>query len=86
MQINEQELAEAVDRLREGETVMGVSYEEVLNSIYLDVKFSMKILRLLGDDYPDGAKSFFELYFNKKAKSKLTEALRTHKEQQAGLV
>ncbi|QDP61722.1 MAG: hypothetical protein Unbinned4466contig1000_34 [Prokaryotic dsDNA virus sp.] len=83
--INEQELAEAVDRLREGESVMGVGYINVLDDICSDVELSLRILHSLGEEDLEGAKGTFEFEFNRIAKGMLREALRTHKEQKAGL-
>ena len=62
MNINEQELAEAVERLRGGEFVMGVNPDYVESLV-------------------DSAWSFENV-----AREQLIEALRTHKEQKAGLM
>lgn len=62
MNINEQELAEAVDRLREGESVMGVNPDDIEAMV-------------------DSSWSFDEI-----ASEQLIEALRTHKEIEAGLM
>lgn len=83
--INEQELAEAVDRLREGEAVLGVSYINVLDAIYSDVELSLRILHLLGEEDLEGAKGAFEYEFNAIAKDKLREAYRAKLEHEAGL-
>lgn len=72
--INEQELAEAVDRLREGENVIGVSYIEVLDSIYSDVDLSLRVLHLLGEQDTEGAQGLFEFHFNEAARELLIQA------------
>jgi len=42
--INEKELAEAVERLREGEAVMGLSYDKVMESVMHNDSFVYEIL------------------------------------------
>ena len=85
MNINEQELSEAVDRLREGETVMGVGYINVLDDIYSDVELSLRILHLIGEEDLEGVKGTFEYEFNRRARGMLRETLRANQETKAGL-
>lgn len=85
MQINEQELAQAVERLREGEAVLEVGYINVLDAIYSDVELSLRILHLLGEEDLEGAKGTFEYEFNAIARGLLREAYRTKLEHGAGL-
>lgn len=84
MQINEQELAEAVDRLREGESVMGVTDDKILAKMLESKPFLTVLLsNHLCENNPQRK---FEKKFNEIARYELREALRTHKEQQAGLM
>lgn len=82
--INEQELAETVDRLREGEQVMGLSYDKVMESAMHNDSFVYEIL----DDLLNGnlkmAKDEIESLFNRNADSMLRELYRTKLEHEAG--
>ena len=84
MNINEKELAEAVDRLREGESVMGVSDDDIVRIMNASISFTQELLNMHLEK--SGADALFEERFNAVAKSLLAEALRTHKEQEAGLM
>lgn len=81
--INEQELAEAVERLREGEQVLGVSDDDVLRAMRGNYSFVHILLsaHLGGSD----TKEFFEEKFNEIARYELREAYRTKLENEAGL-
>lgn len=83
MQINEQELAEAVERLREGEQVMGINADNVLISMMNDLVFRNEVVaRLYCLDEPQ---EYFEEKFNEAAADLLREAYRTKLEHEAGL-
>lgn len=82
--INEQELAEAVDRLREGEIVLGVSCEDVYRSMYRKEKLIMVMM----SDIHGGNKFLLDGFlaaFSTCAESILREAYRTKLEHEAGL-
>ena len=84
MNINEQELAEAVDRLREGESVMGVNIGSICYMMSQHDSLMAIILSKLADQ--SSVQELFEEKFNEIARYELREALRTHKEQKAGLM
>lgn len=83
--INEQELAEAVDRLREGETVLGVNSDHVIDSIYSSPATTGKLLHMLHEHDYEAAKELFDSHFNLCGRVKLREAYRTKLEHEAGL-
>lgn len=83
MQINEQELAEAVDRLREGDDVLGVTHDHVLSGLAKRESF----VEILLDELfcVSEAQEYFERKFNEAASELLREAYRTKLEHEAGL-
>ena len=84
MQINEQELAQAVDRLREGETVMGLSYDKVMESAMHNDSFVYEILDDLLNGNLQMAKDEIDSLFDRNAESMLRELYRTKLEHGAG--
>jgi len=85
MNINEQELSEAVERLREGDdNGLLVKSEDILRIMQGNNDFVATILHELF--LSPGAVNHFENRFKEIARYELREALRTHKEQQAGLM
>lgn len=81
--INEQELSEAVERLREGDdNGLLVKHEEVL-SLMLDESFGPDLLVALFEC--EDANALFESKFNSIASNLLREAYRTKLEREAGL-
>lgn len=82
MQINEQELDDAVDRLREGETVLGVNPDDVLIKMMNDLVFRNEVMaKLYCIEEPQ---EYFERKFNEVATDLLREAYRTKLEHEAG--
>ena len=83
MNINEQELSEAVETLYEGSSTFGISNEDVYRKMLSDDSLAMELM-----DNIHAWNSFvdFESKFKEAARDLLTEAARTHKEQQAGLM
>lgn len=84
MQINEQELAQAVDRLREGETVLGVSHECVFKKMICNHQLMITVLEGLHEDNSMSFDAFHEC-FDDYATDLLREAYRTKLEHGAGL-
>ena len=84
MQINEQELAQSVDAVREGESVLGVTHESIMIRMTSDNRFMESLIDTLFE--MSDAQPLFEGKFDRIARALLTEALRTHKETQAGLM
>lgn len=84
MKINEQELAEAVDRLREGEKVLDVTHEDVLSKL----AERKDLIEILLDELfcVSEAQESFERCFNGVATDLLIEAYRTKLEIDAGLI
>lgn len=85
MNINEQELSEAVDKLWEGDdNDLLVKQDEVFNSLMGNKIFISNMF----DSVISGIcpKEYFKAKFQVAAERLLTEALRTHKEQQEGLM
>lgn len=74
MQINEQELAEAVERLREGDdNGLLVKQEEVLLAMYNDpYLFSMLIIKL--SEYDNNIQVYFDEKFDKISRDLLIKA------------
>lgn len=83
MQINEQELAQAVERLREGEQVMGLSDSDVFSAIMTN-GCAAQILIKLSENSSD-TQVYFEEKFNETAADLLRESYRTKLESEAGL-
>lgn len=82
MQINEQELADAVERLRDGEQVLGVTCDDV----YAQMATDRELLQAAFEHYHNTAKDVsFEGVFSQDAESILHEAYRTKLEHEAGL-
>lgn len=80
--INEQELAEAVERLREGETVLGVGCDDV----YMQMATDIGLLQYVFEHFHNTAKdASFESMFSQDAESLLSESYRTKLEHEAGL-
>lgn len=82
--INEKELSEAVDRLREGEQVLGVNSDHVIDAIYSSPATTGKLLQLLNDNDSDAAQELFDSHFDLSARVKLREAIRAKQEVNAG--
>ena len=81
MQINEQELAEAVDRLREGERVLGVGCDDVYRNMATDECFTLGLF----ESVHQGDTVFnFDEFFVEVASDLLKEALRAKQEVNAG--
>lgn len=80
--INEQELAEAVERLREGEQVFGLNCDDVYRSMAKDEAFTLAIFE--GVHHGDTVFNFDE-FFVLRASDLLSEAYRTKLEHEAGL-
>ncbi len=81
--INEQELAEAVERLREGDdNGLLIKHGEVISTM-VDDDFGSDLIKALieGDD----ASALFERQFDSAARDLLREAYRTKLEHEAGL-
>lgn len=83
--INEQELAEAVERLREGEAVLGVNSDHVIDAIYSSPATTGKLLHLLNDNDSEAAQELFDSHFNLSARALLREAYRAKLEHETGL-
>nr|WP_283647424.1 hypothetical protein [Alteromonas macleodii] len=83
--INEKELAEAVERLREGEAVMGLSYDKVMESVMHNDSFVYEILDDLLNGNLQMGKDEIESLFDRNAESMLRELYRTKLENEAGL-
>lgn len=83
MQINEKELAEAVERLREGEVVMGIGEQVIFMAMTQNLTFMTNIIYKLSNG--DSAQEMFEEKFNEIARYELREAYRTKLEHEAGL-
>lgn len=83
--INEQELAEAVESLRDGEQVLGVNSDHVIDSIYSSPATTSELLHMLHEQDYEAAKGLFDSHFNLCARVKLREAYRTKLEHGAGL-
>lgn len=83
MNINEQELAESVKTLYEGSSTFGISNEDVYRKMLSDDSFAME---LMDNIHAWNSCTDFESKFKETARNLLIEALRTHKEQQAGLM
>ncbi|APC46554.1 hypothetical protein [Alteromonas phage PB15] len=83
MQINEQELAAAVERLREGDCFGLLVSEDDVMSRMIDKGIGMELVNALftGDD----ASALFEREFDSTARDLLREAYRTKLEHEAGL-
>lgn len=88
MNINEKELADAVERLREGDdSGLLISRRDVILDMITDAKEMESIIEsLISDCAGDAIKSSVVDLFDDTARQLLTEALRTHKEQKAGLM
>lgn len=81
--INEQELSEAVQRLREGEVALDLNADNVLIKMMSDIVFRNEVVaRLYCLDEPQ---EYFEEKFNEAAADLLREAYRTKLEHGAGL-
>lgn len=80
--INEQELAEAIDRLREGETVIGINRDDVYTRMIVDRYFTIGIFE--GVHQGDTVFNFDE-FFVETATDLLREAYRAKLEHGAGL-
>ncbi len=80
---NEQELAEAVDRLREGEAVMDLNLGSICYMMSKQEPFVAVVLSKLADQ--SSAQEVFEEKFNEIARYELREAYRTKLEHEAGL-
>lgn len=72
--INEQELSDAVDRLREGEQVLGVNSDHVIDAIYSSPANTGKLLYLLHENDSEAAQEYFERKFNEAATGLLRQA------------
>lgn len=83
MQINEQELADAVDRLREGEQVMGLSDCSICHKMSQSESFVAMMFFELANK--SNVQEMFEEKFNEIARYELREAYRTKLEHGAGL-
>jgi len=81
--INEQELAESVDRLREGEQVLGLNLGSICYMMSKQEPFVAIILSKLAGQ--SSAQEVFEEKFNEIARYELREAYRTKLEHRAGL-
>lgn len=81
MQINEQELAEAVDRLREGEQVLGVTCDDVYRNMASDESFTLGLFESV---HQGDAVFNFDEFFVEVASDLLKEALRAKQEVSAG--
>ncbi|MEC9061516.1 MAG: hypothetical protein VYC55_07905 [Pseudomonadota bacterium] len=79
----QEQLAEAVDRLREGEQVMGLSDGDVFSAIMTN-GCAAQILIKLSENSSD-TQVYFEEKFNEAAADLLREAYRTKLEHEAGL-
>jgi len=86
MQINEQELAESVERLREGDdNGLLVKYYDVIEAMATDKKQMEIIVEMLLDDSITIANDVNNDLFTCTARSLLHEAYRTKLEHDAGL-
>lgn len=86
MQINEQELAEAVDRLREGDdNGLLVKSGDILCKMQKNNDFVAIILHELFESNCSIDIEYFEKKFNEIARYELREAYRTKLEHEAGL-
>lgn len=83
MNINEQELSEAVDRLREGETVLGISCDDVYRQMLKDENLAMNIMETI---HQWGSYVTFDVKFCNAVESMLREVLRTKQEIEAGMM
>lgn len=84
--INEQELAEAVDRLREGDDYgLLVKQHEVIESMARNEKEIKTIINSIIDGFLDLPIELTNELFDDTAKSLLKEALRSKQEMGAGL-
>lgn len=83
--INEQELAEAVERLREGETVMGITQESVFKKMIGNQELIIAVLEWF---HEDNSMSFDALNerFDNYAADLLLEELRANQEVNSGLL
>lgn len=81
--INEQELAAAVERLREGEAVMGITAEDITTIMSRKHSFNFIIFSLMLDEV--SVRGMFEEKFDEIATELLREAYRTKLEHEAGL-
>ena len=81
--INEQELADAIDRLREGERVMSVTADDVLIAMMNDLVFRNAIMAKLY--YLEGSQEYFEDKFNEAADDLLLQAKENELTHQAEL-
>lgn len=82
--INEQELSEAVDRLREGERVMGITAEDITTIMSRNHSFSLIVFSLMLEEA--SVSGLFEEKFNEIARYELREALRAKQEVSNGLL
>ena len=80
--INEQELDEAVDRLREGERVLGITAEDITTIMSRNHSFSLIVFNLMLEEV--SVSGLFEEKFNEIARYELREALRAKQEVSAG--
>lgn len=83
MQINQQELAEAVETISEGGQALGVSCEDVYLGMAKDEDF---IIELMKNVHFWRSLESFDSKFDSIAASMLTEALRAKKEVDNGLL
>lgn len=83
MQINEQELADAIERLREGETVLSVSDSDVFSVIMANGCAAQILIKLYENN--SDTQVYFEEKFNEVASDLLREVYRTKLEHEAGL-
>ena len=81
--INEQELADAVDRLREGGQVMGITAESICSKVRRSEPFIVIMMAMLFEQ--SSVQQYFEDEFNKIASYELREAYRAKLEHEAGL-
>lgn len=82
--INEQELVEAIDRLREGEQVLGITAELICSKVRSSEPFIAIMMALLFEQ--SNVQQYFENEFNKIARYELREALRAKQEVSNGLL
>jgi len=85
MNINEQELAEAIEAVNEGGSALGVSFGDVMERVMTDKEFMHELLDMVYEGSFYAHQKLCDA-FDVSAAIMLKEALRTHLEQKAGLM
>lgn len=84
MPINQQELAEAIETISEGGQALGVSYEDVIDSLASRPSFVFAVFdNIMRLDY---GRERLAKVFDREAEAMLTEALRAKQEVENGLL